>query len=323
MKKTGLLIVNLGSPDAPTPSAVRRYLAQFLSDPRVVDTNRLIWWLVLHGIILRIRPARAARAYQKVWTDQGSPLIAISKKQRDAISEQLASRFGDDIITELAMTYGNPSIEKGINALDDAGVKHILVLPLYPQYSHTTSGAVFDAVHRVIKNNHPELQLINNYHDHPAYITAIASSIKQHWQTHERGELLLFSFHGIPQRYVDNGDPYYDQCATTAQLIARELKLNDDQWKLVFQSRFGREPWLQPYCDKTLVQLPQTGIKTVDILCPGFSADCLETLEEIQMENRDIFIEAGGTSFHYIACLNNNQGHIDALCDIVSQHLPD
>ena len=322
-EKLGILLVNLGSPDAPTTSAVRKYLAQFLSDPRVIEVNRLLWWLILHGIILRIRPSRAAKNYKKVWTDDGSPLIHTTKLQTRALQKKLEDRFRGHVIVDMAMSYGNPSIKGGLEGLRMAGARRLLVLPLYPQYSATTTAAVFDEVTRVLQGWRwlPDLRIINNYHDHPKYIEALASSIRRQWETKGRNELLLFSFHGIPQRYFDSGDPYFCHCQKTARLVAEELELKDGEWKVVFQSRFGREPWLQPYCSETLQQLPADGIKSVDIICPGFASDCLETLEEIQMENRDLFIEAGGESFNYIPCLNDDKEHIDALCEVLTAHM--
>jgi len=322
-EKLGILLVNLGSPDAPTPSAVRRYLAQFLADPRVIESNRLLWWFILHGVILRIRPARAARAYQKVWTDDGSPLVHISRLQTRAIQKKLEDRFRGHVIADLAMTYGNPSIESGLESLRKAGARRLLILPLYPQYSATTTAAVFDEVTRVLKGWRwlPDLRMINQYHDHPKYIASVANSIKKQWRENDRGDLLLFSFHGIPQRYVDNGDPYFCHCQKTARLVADKLALNPSEWKVVFQSRFGREAWLQPYCSVTLQELPATGVKSVDVICPGFAADCLETLEEIRVENKELFLEAGGETFNYIPCLNDSDDHIEALCEILTAHM--
>ena len=322
-QKLGILLVNLGSPDAPTTSAVRRYLAQFLADPRVVETNRFIWWLILHGVILRIRPSRSAKAYKKVWTDNGSPLIHISRLQTQAIQKKLEERFRGHVIADLAMSYGNPSIKSGLEALRKAGARRLLILPLYPQYSATTTAAVFDEVTRVLKNWRwlPDLRMINQYHDHEKYIEALANSINKQWQENKRGDLLLFSFHGIPQRYVDSGDPYFCHCQKTARLVAEKLKLQDNEWKVVFQSRFGREPWLQPYCSLTLQELAGAGTKSVDIICPGFSADCLETLEEIQMDNKKMFIDAGGETFNYIPCLNDSEDHINAICEILTAHM--
>lgn len=322
-EKLGILLVNLGSPEAPTPSAVRKYLAQFLSDPRVIEVNPIIWWFALHGIILRIRPAKAAKAYQKVWTENGSPLIDISRKQTQAIQKVLENKFRGTVIVDLAMTYGKPSIEEGLNALRKAGARRLLVLPLYPQYSATTTAAVFDQVTNVLQGWRwlPDLRMINHYHDHEKYITALANSIKQSWEKNSRGELLLFSFHGIPKRYFDNGDPYFCHCQKTARLVAEQLELDDKQWQIVFQSHFGKEEWLQPYCDETLQQLPSKGVKQVDIICPGFAADCLETLEEINMENKNLFLEAGGDTYNYIPCLNDSDEHIDALCEVLTAHM--
>lgn len=321
-EKLGILLVNLGSPEAAKSSAVRRYLAEFLWDKRVVDTPRWLWWFILHGVILRFRPAHAAKSYQKVWTDQGSPLVAISRLQTQALEKALMKKFRGDIIVDLAMRYGKPSIKDGLQALRKAGARRLLVLPMYPQYSATTTASVFDEVTNTLQNWRwlPDLRIINHYHDHPKYISALANSVRHHWDEHGRGDQLLFSFHGIPQRYVDSGDPYFCHCQKTARLTAEALQLKDDQWQLVFQSRFGREPWLQPYCDKTLQQLPAQGIKKIDIICPGFSADCLETLEEINMQNRDLFLQAGGEDYHYIPALNDQAEHIDALCEILTAH---
>jgi len=322
-EKLGILLVNLGSPDAPTSSAIRKYLAQFLSDRRVVETNPLIWWFILHGVILRIRPSRAAKAYKKIWTDNGSPLVHITRLQTRAIQKKLEDRFRGHVIVDMAMTYGKPSIKSGLEALRAAGARRLLILPLYPQYSATTTAAVFDQVTDILRGWRwlPDLRMINHYHDHPKYIDALASSIKQQWNNNERGDLLLFSFHGIPQRYVDYGDPYYCHCLKTARLVAEKLELKADEWKVVFQSRFGREPWLQPYCSVTLQELPATGIKNIDIICPGFAADCLETLEEISMENKKLFIEAGGETFNYIPCLNDNKDHMNALVEVLTAHM--
>jgi ferrochelatase len=322
-EKLGILMVNLGSPDAPTPSAVRHYLAEFLWDPRVVEFPRLPWWLILHGIILRLRPRRSARAYKKVWSMEGSPLIATSKLQAQAIEKKIQERFRGNVLVDLAMRYGNPSIKSGLEALRLAGARRLLILPLYPQYSATTTASVFDEVTNVLQSWRwlPDLRFINHYHDHPKYISALANSIRRHWAEHKRGQKLLFSFHGIPQRYFDQGDPYFCHCQKTARLVAEELELEHSEWQVVFQSRFGREPWLQPYCDKTLEQLPDNGVHSVDIICPGFSADCLETLEEINMENREIFLHAGGEEYSYIPALNASAEHIDVICEVLTAHM--
>lgn len=322
--KVGILLANLGSPDAPTSGSVRKYLAQFLGDPRVIEANRFIWWFALHGVILRIRPPRAAKSYQKVWTEQGSPLIHISQQQTAAIRHSMQQRHGDNVHVELAMTYGNPSIVDALQALRDADCHHLLILPLYPQYSATTTAAVFDQITDTLKTWRwiPECRFINQYYQHPPHIEALANSIKKQWQENQRAEKLLFSFHGLPQRYVDQGDPYYEQCQHTCQLVANALQLEDNEWQLVFQSRFGREPWLQPYCSLTLEELARSGTKSVDVICPGFSADCLETLEEINMENRALFMEAGGNQFQYIPCLNASKAHIHTLLAILQPYLP-
>lgn len=322
-EKLGILLVNLGSPDKPTASALRRYLGEFLWDPRVVEAPRWLWWLALHGLILRLRPRRSAKAYAKVWTDQGSPLIATSVLQARAVEKRLHKRFRGNLLVDLAMRYGKPSIRSSLEALRKAGARRLLILPMYPQYSATTTASVFDEVTDVLSSWRwlPDLRFINHYHDHPKYIAALANSIRAHWEKHPRGQLLLFSFHGIPQSYFDNGDPYFCHCQKTARLVAEHLELADSEWKLVFQSRFGREPWLQPYCDKTLEALPAQGVKSVDIICPGFSADCLETLEEVDMDNRQVFIEAGGEHYRYIPALNDSDMHIEALCEVLSAHM--
>ncbi len=322
-EKLGILLVNLGSPDAPTTSGVRKYLAQFLADRRVIEANRFLWWFILHGVILRIRPSRAAKTYRKVWTEHGSPLIHLSRLQTHKLQQKLDKRFRGHVIVDLAMTYGNPSINSTLEALRKAGAQRLLILPLYPQYSATTTAAVFDQVTDVLQGWRwlPDLRLINHYHDHADYIKALANSIRKQWQNTDKADLLLFSFHGIPQRYIDSGDPYFCHCQKTARLVAEELGLSDKEWQVVFQSRFGREPWLQPYCSQTLQELPASGIKTVDILCPGFATDCLETLEEINMQNRKLFIQAGGEMFNYIRCLNDSEEHIDALGEVLSAHM--
>jgi ferrochelatase len=320
--RTGILLVNLGTPDAPTPAAVRRYLAEFLADPRVVELPRWLWWLALHGIILRIRPPRVAKAYQSVWTDDGSPLLAINKKLHHSLQQAVKAHYGDQVVTALAMTYGNPSIAAGLEELRQQNVQRLLVLPLYPQYSATTTAAVFDAVTSILQGWRwiPETRFINQYHDNPNYIQALAESVKTHWQTQGAADKLLFSFHGIPQRYHDAGDPYYCHCQKTARLLAEALQLNEDQWQTSFQSRFGRDPWLQPYTSETLKQWGANGVKHVQVICPGFAIDCLETLEEIAHENRQYFIAAGGSDYEYIPALNDSTAHTDVLLQLIQQH---
>jgi len=316
-KKVGVLLVNLGTPDAPTPAALRMYLKQFLGDPRVVEANRLIWWFALNVVILNIRPKKSAHAYQTVWTDEGSPLLVISKQQQQA----LQSKLGDEALVELAMTYGNPSIEQGLNKLREQGCNHLFILPLYPQYSGSTTAAVTDQVFDVFKSwrRVPNVRVLSAYHDEPAYIDALANSVREHWDKQGKAEKLMMSFHGIPKRYANNGDPYQLHCQQTAQLLADNLGLKGDAWMLTFQSIFGREEWLQPYTASQLKTWGAEGIKDVDVICPGFAADCLETLEEITVENKGYFIEAGGKDLRYIPALNDRDDHISLLQDLVKR----
>ncbi|MGH8501948.1 MAG: ferrochelatase [Gammaproteobacteria bacterium] len=321
--RAGVLLVNLGTPDAPAPKALRRYLKEFLSDPRVIEWPRPLWWLVLNGIILNIRPARSARLYKKVWTAQGSPLLVISSQQADALRAELARRFRGPVEVALAMRYGNPSVAAGLDELRRKGVRRLLVLPLYPQYSATTTGSTFDAVADVLKTWRwlPELRFVNHYADDAGYVGALAARIRAHWQAHGRGQRLLFSFHGIPKRYLLNGDPYHCQCHKTARLVAQRLELDKDAWQVAFQSRFGREQWLTPYTDEVLAGLAGRGVRQIDVCCPGFAADCLETLEEIATESREKFMEAGGSNLSYIPALNDMPEHIHALGDVVMRHV--
>ena len=316
---TGVLVTNLGTPDAPTTSALRRYLGEFLADPRVVEVPRFIWWFVLHGFILRTRPKRSAAAYRKIWTKSGSPLLDISIKQAAAIQKYLDDQATGKFHVELAMRYGNPSIQSGLEKLQQANAQKIIILPLYPQYSASTTASTFDAVADILKTwrNIPELHLLKHYHDSPDYIDALTESITEHWQQTTRAEKLLFSFHGIPQAYFDAGDPYYCECHKTARLVAEKLNLDEKEWLLTFQSRFGPKEWLKPYTDITLEELAKSGIKNVDIICPGFSADCLETLEEINMRYRETFLAAGGNKFSYIPALNERPAHISTLANII------
>jgi ferrochelatase len=314
--KVGVLLVNLGTPDEPTPAAVKRFLAQFLHDKRVVDTSRWIWCPVLHGIILPRRSPRVAELYQSIWTEQGSPLLAYSRKQAEKLQQVL------DVPVELGMTYGNPSLQSGLEALRQRDVEQVVLLPLYPQYSGTTTGAVEDALAKALKNlpDAPRVKLVEQYHDHPLYIKALAESVRQKWQQHGRGDYLLCSYHGIPQRYADNGDDYPKQCQTTTRLLAQELGLDKQQIGMSFQSRFGREEWVKPYTDETLQALAAGGTESLDIMTPAFSADCLETLEEIAEECKAIFTEAGGKQFNYIPCLNDDDAHIRMMAELVRQH---
>ncbi|MDJ0955209.1 MAG: ferrochelatase [Arenicellales bacterium] len=316
---TGVLVVNLGTPDAPDRKSVRRYLKQFLSDPRVVEFPRWIWWLILNGIILNIRPSKSAEAYKEIWTEQGSPLLVISNAQVAGMNSILRERYNDHIKVELGMSYGNPSIPDGLERLRQASVSNLIILPLYPQYSGSTVGSVFDAVTSYLRRWRwvPKIHFVSAYYDHAGYINALADKVRKNAQ----GDHLVMSFHGIPERYVRGGDPYERQCHKTAQLLASQLNLVENQWTIVFQSRFGREEWIKPYCDEQLKALPTQGVKSVDVTCPGFSADCLETLEEIDMQNRQLFMESGGEQFNYIACLNDDKEHLDFLVDLVTRYI--
>ena len=319
---TGILITNLGTPDNPTASAVRKYLAEFLSDSRVIELPKFLWWFILHGIILRIRPSQSAKAYKKIWTENGSPLLSISSMQVEGLKKILAKKIQGPIRIELAMRYGNPSIKSGLKKLQASNSKRILILPLYPQYSSATTGSTFDAVVDELKKWRwlPEIRMVNHYHDHPGYIDTLANSIMSYWTDNKKPQKLLFSFHGLPKHYFLAGDPYHCECHKTARLVAEKLKLNEEEWSVTFQSRFGPKEWLQPYTDTTLISLANSGIKSVNIICPGFSADCLETLEEINIQNRDFFIDAGGESFDYIPALNEHPDHLELLCNIILQH---
>jgi len=318
----GVLLVNLGTPDAPTPSAVRRFLKDFLWDPRVVEMPRALWWLILHGVILRIRPARSARAYRKIWSDRGSPLLLHSQDIADAMQTHLSARLAGTVMVELGMSYGQPSITSALDRLHAGGARRIILLPLYPQYSGTTTASVFDAVTAAISNRRwvPEFRFINQYHDASAYIAANAANIREYWEQHGRGKKLLFSFHGLPRKILLEGDPYHCQCQKTARLIAAALELDDDDWQAVFQSRVGRDEWLRPYADETISELGKSGVDRVDVVCPGFAADCLETLEEIAMQNCALFKAKGGSTLHYIPALNARDDHTTFLARLVEKH---
>jgi protoporphyrin/coproporphyrin ferrochelatase len=321
-ERLGVLLVNLGTPDSPSVPDVRRYLAEFLSDRRVVEMARLPWMLLLHGRILRTRPARSAHAYQSIWTPEGSPLLEISRRQAVALQRLLDERLGGPVRVALGMRYGQPSIAAGLAELREANARRVLILPLYPQYSATTVGTVFDAVAHELRRWRwlPELRFVNQYHDEPGYIEALAASIRAHWAEHGQAERLLLSFHGIPKDYFDQGDPYFCHCHKTARLLAERLELPAARWGLSFQSRLGRQEWLKPYTDATLADWGRAGVKSVQVLSPGFSADCLETLEEIAVENRTLFLESGGQSYEYIPCLNDNADHLAMIADLVVRH---
>ena len=320
--KTGILITNLGTPDAPTAAALKSYLREFLWDKRVVDLPRPVWWMILQ-IILLIRPSASAKNYKKVWTESGSPLLSISKKQLEAIGQRISELSQAPVEVELGMRYGNPSIKHALQKLWQANVHRVLVFPLYPQYSSSTTASTFDAVAQAVRDWRwvPEFRFINGYHDDPLYIDALVNSIQESWKQNGQSQMLLFSFHGTPKRFLTTGDPYHCQCQATARLVAEQLGIVESRWQVTFQSIFGREEWLQPYTINTLETLAKSGVKSVDVVCPGFSADCLETLEEIEEQNREAFLKAGGETFHYIPALNDREDHIDALVEQIRTHL--
>lgn len=319
-KKIGVLLVNLGSPDAPTTSRVRRFLREFLGDPRVVNLPRSLWWVILNFFVLPFRPRKSAQAYRQIWTEKGSPLTLYTRQLSDKLADKIGS---EQIRVDYAMRYGKPTLADKLHALKAQQVDQIVLLPLYPQYSSTTTASVYDAVDDVIRpwRHIPGLHFISDYHDNEAYIAALAESIKKFWHTHGRNELLLMSFHGLPAKLTEWGDPYYHQCQKTAALIAEHLALHENQWKLVFQSRFGKAEWLKPYCVEVLQDLPQQGCKEVDIVCPGFAVDCLETLEEIALANKELFLEAGGKSYRYIPALNDSDEHVEVVTGLLSNYL--
>jgi ferrochelatase len=319
---TAVLLCNLGTPDAPTAPALRRYLAEFLSDPRVVEIPRLLWMPILHGIILRVRPAKSAKKYASVWTPEGSPLKVWTEKQAKLLGGYLGER-GHKVLVRPAMRYGRPAIPAMLDELKAAGVQRILVLPMYPQYAGPTTASVCDAVGQwAARVRHlPELRFVTRYHDDAGYITALARRVTHHWQAHGRGDKLVLSFHGVPKRTLMLGDPYHCECLKTARLLTEHLGLAQDAVVVTFQSRFGKAEWLQPYTEATLVRLARDGVKRVDVMCPGFAADCLETLEEIAQEARAAYLQAGGAEFNYIPCLNDQHEWISALADVCEQHM--
>lgn len=313
-KNRVVLIVNLGSPEKLTTRSVRRFLRKFLQDPRVVNLPRSLWWVILNFLVLPFRPRKSKKAYAKVWTERGSPLTYLTQDLVDKVAAHDAQ-----VSVQMAMSYGRPSLAKQLHKLQKTECEQLTILPLYPQYSSTTTASVFDAVaNELLQWRYvPELHFISDYHQHPLYIGALAESIKQTWTEQGQAELLLMSFHGLPDILTKKGDPYYYQCLKTAELIAKQLKLSADKWRIVFQSRFGKAKWLQPYCIETLMALPAEGIKSVDIICPGFTIDCLETLEEINIANKAIFIEAGGEQYQYIAALNDSAASVELMIDLI------
>ena len=319
---TGVLLCNLGTPDEPSPAAVRRYLAQFLSDPRVVEIPRLLWLPLLHGVILRVRPARSARKYASIWMAEGSPLKVWTEKQALLLRGYLGQR-GQHVLVRHAMRYGQPSIASALDALKAEGADRVLVLPLYPQYAASTTASTGDAVASWMKGvrNVPELRFVKHYHDDPAYIGALAKRVNDHWMMHGRPDKLVLSFHGVPRRTLALGDPYHCECLKTGRLLGERLKLRADAMLVTFQSRFGKAEWLKPYTEPTLVALAKAGTGRVDVMCPGFVADCLETLEEIDREARTAFLGAGGKEFSYIPCLNDQHEWIAALAGLAIRHM--
>ncbi|WP_076593463.1 ferrochelatase [Herminiimonas arsenitoxidans] len=320
--KTAVVLVNLGTPDAPTTSAVRRYLKQFLSDPRVVEVPRAIWWFILHFLILPFRSGQSAKKYASIWSNEGSPLKVHTEKQAKLLGGYLGER-GHKVKVVYAMRYGQPSVASVLQQLKADGCDRILVLPAYPQYSGTTTASIFDAVfsHYAQERNVPELRFVKHYHDHDGYIRALRKSVLAHWDMAGRPDKLVMSFHGVPKRTLTLGDPYHCECHKTARLLAKELGLTPDQYLVTFQSRFGKAEWLQPYTAPTLRKLAKEGINRVDVICPGFIGDCLETLEEIAMEARHDFMSAGGKDFNYIPCLNEDDAWIKAMAEITELHL--
>jgi protoporphyrin/coproporphyrin ferrochelatase len=322
--RSAVLLVNLGTPTAPTTAATRRYLAEFLADPRVIELPRIVWLPLLYGLILPFRAGRSAHAYRKIWGPDGSPL-RVHSEHLAAELERCLRVEGAGLSVRLAMRYGSPSIAQTLRQLQAEGLRRLLVLPLYPQYSATTTASVFDAVGAELRRwrRVPELRTITDYADEPAWLEAVAESVRAHWRTQARGERLLFSFHGIPQRYVDAGDPYHDQCLRSAQQVAARLGLAPDAWQVCFQSRVGREPWLQPYTDETILACAARGLRRLDVVCPGFAVDCLETLEEIALQNAAAFVAAGGERLSYVPALNADSTHAAALATLVRRHAAD
>ena len=321
-KKIGVLLTNLGTPDAPTASALKRYLREFLSDPRVVEIPRLVWLVILHGIILRVRPAKSAKLYQSIWTDQGSPLMVHSLAQKNKVAEKLTAQYGEHVLVDVAMRYGKPSIKHALQKFQQAAVSKIVILPLYPQYAGPTTASTFDAVVKEVQQWRwiPSINFISSYHDQADYIQALANSITEHIAEHGKPDKLVLSYHGMPELFLKNGDPYYCFCHKTARLLREQLGLNEDQATLVFQSTFGPSQWLEPACDQVIKQLAKQGSRSISVISPGFAADCLETLEEINVRYRALFVENGGQTFHYIPALNGSDHHVKALASLIEKH---
>ncbi|MHB1174016.1 MAG: ferrochelatase [Sulfuriferula sp.] len=321
--KTGILLINLGTPDAPTKQALRPYLKEFLSDPRVVEIPRAIWWLILNGVILNTRPKKSAHKYASIWTSEGSPLRFHTEKQAKLLKGWLGERIKSPFVVDYAMRYGNPSVASAMTRLSEQGCDRILALPMYPQYAASSTATALDAVYQILetKRNQPALRTLRHYHDDPGYIAALAANVHEYWMRNGRPEMLVMSFHGVPRYTLDKGDPYHCECQKTARLLAEALGLSKTQYQLTFQSRFGRAEWIKPYTVATLEALGRARTKRVDVVCPGFVADCLETLEEIAMEGKQTFLAAGGGEFHYIPALNERPEWIAALGELALSNL--
>ena len=320
-EKIGVLITNLGTPDAPNKKELKVYLNQFLSDPRVIELPKILWQIILKLVILQIRPSKSAEAYKQIWTDKGSPLLDIANRQLNKIQSSFSSK-NENIVFEVGMRYGNPSIPDALLKLQKKQVRRLLVLPMYPQYCAATTGSTFDEVTNVLQKWRwiPEMRFINQYFEEKNYIEALSNSIKSFWKKTSKPQKIIFSYHGIPKRYLTNGDPYHCFCLKTTRLVKEYMGLSDDEIMTTFQSRFGREEWLKPYTSETLKELPKQGIKNIHIISPGFSSDCLETLEELEEENKEYFMESGGENYHYIPCLNDHDDHIDVFVNLIKKH---
>ena len=321
-EKIGVLITNLGTPDAPNKKELKVYLNQFLSDPRVIELPKILWQIILKLVILQIRPSKSAEAYKQIWTDKGSPLLDIANRQLNKIQSSFSSK-NENIVFEVGMRYGNPSIPDALLKLQKKQVRRLLVLPMYPQYCAATTGSTFDEVTNVLQKWRwiPEMRFINQYFEEKNYIEALSNSIKSFWKKTSKPQKIIFSYHGIPKRYLTNGDPYHCFCLKTTRLVKENMGLSDDEIMTTFQSRFGREEWLKPYTSETLKELPKQGIKNIHIISPGFSSDCLETLEELEEENKEYFMESGGENYHYIPCLNDHDDHIDVFVNLIKKHI--
>ena len=320
-EKIGVLITNLGTPDAPNKKELKVYLNQFLSDPRVIELPKILWQIILKLVILQIRPSKSAEAYKQIWTDKGSPLLDIANRQLNKIQSSFSSK-NENIVFEVGMRYGNPSIPDALLKLQKKQVRRLLVLPMYPQYCAATTGSTFDEVTNVLQKWRwiPEMRFINQYFEEKNYIEALSNSIKSFWKKTPKPQKIIFSYHGIPKRYLTNGDPHHCFCLKTTRLVKEQMGLSDDEIMTTFQSRFGREEWLKPYTSETLKELPKQGIKNIHIISPGFSSDCLETLEELEEENKEYFMESGGENYHYIPCLNDHDDHIEVFVNLIKKH---